>query len=371
MSRRNEMNGQRRRPTGLLLLALVLCVPFGACLAGPVAKLKGALLTATQADDGQLRSLKAQGYNSVVLNLSAESTAQDKDAAHRIQTAGFDLHYWIEIARCPALADAHPEWMASLQGHQEWRRFFPDLPKPAAGEVVKNYPWVPVLYKETFAAHLERVKELLRDKPAPRGIFLNDLQGAPSACGCGHHLCRWTGDYGPIKTATPLGADAAAKFVAAVKKLAPESRIIPVWATECEEQDKDELCAGIPCFKNTCWREWTAQLMPVAAEVETLGALLPYRALQRDLPRYGPEAGWIKPALASFTTLPARYQAGGVPPDRLVAVLQGWDVTPEQIKVQITRSGDAGTAGCVVSMMKIEQDWKPVIVKIEGAPVPK
>ena len=371
MSRRNEMNGQRRRPTGLLLLALVLCVPFGACLAGPVAKLKGALLTATQADDGQLRSLKAQGYNSVVLNLSAESTAQDKDAAHRIQTAGFDLHYWIEIARCPALADAHPEWMASLQGHQEWRRFFPDLPKPAAGEVVKNYPWVPVLYKETFAAHLERVKELLRDKPAPRGIFLNDLQGAPSACGCGHHLCRWTGDYGPIKTATPLGADAAAKFVAAVKKLAPESRIIPVWATECEEQDKDELCAGIPCFKNTCWREWTAQLMPVAAEVGTLGALLPYRALQRDLPRYGPEAGWIKPALASFTTLPARYQAGGVPPDRLVAVLQGWDVTPEQIKVQITRSGDAGTAGCVVSMMKIEQDWKPVIVKIEGAPVPK
>ena len=371
MSRRNEMNGQRRRPTGLLLLALVLCVPFGACLAGPVAKLKGALLTATQADDGQLRSLKAQGYNSVVLNLSAESTAQDKDAAHRIQTAGFDLHYWIEIARCPALADAHPEWMASLQGHQEWRRFFPDLPKPAAGEVVKNYPWVPVLYKETFAAHLERVKELLRDKPAPRGIFLNDLQGAPSACGCGHHLCRWTGDYGPIKTATPLGADAAAKFVAAVKKLAPESRIIPVWATECEEQDKEELCAGVPCFKGDCWREWTAQLMPVAAEVETLGALLPYRALQRDLPRYGPEAGWIKPALASFTTLPARYQAGGVPPDRLVAVLQGWDVTPEQIKVQITRSGDAGTAGCVVSMMKIEQDWKPVIVKIEGAPVPK
>ena len=156
-----------------------------------------------------------------------------------------------------------------------------------------------------------------------------------------------------------------------MKKLAPESRIIPVWATECEEQDKDELCAGIPCFKNTCWREWTAQLMPVAAEVGTLGALLPYRALQRDLPRYGPEAGWIKPALASFTTLPARYQAGGVPPDRLVAVLQGWDVTPEQIKVQITRSGDAGTAGCVVSMMKIEQDWKPVIVKIEGAPVPK
>ncbi len=357
-----------RRAIGLLLLAMVLCVPLSACLAAPVANLKGALLTATQADDGQLRSLKAQGYNSVVLNLPSEDAAQDKDAAQRIQTAGFDLYYWIEIARSPALADAHPEWMASLQGHQDWRRFFPKLPKPAADEVVKNYPWVPILYQETFAAHLERVKELLRDKPAPRGIFLNDLQGAPSACGCGHHLCRWTGDYGPIKTATPLGADAAAKFVVAVKRLAPESRIIPVWATECEEQDKDELCAGVPCFEKTCWREWTAQLMPLAAEVETLGALLPYRALQRDLPRYGPDAGWINAALASFTKLPARYQAGGVPPDRLVAVLQGWDVTPEQIKAQMTRSENAGTAGCVVSMMKIEQDWKPVIVKAGGAP---
>ena len=94
------------------------------------------MLTATQADEGQLHALKAQGYNSVVLNLSAEDAAQDKDAAHRIQTAGLDLFYWIEIARSPALADAHPEWMASLQGHQDWRRFFPNFPKPAAGEVV-------------------------------------------------------------------------------------------------------------------------------------------------------------------------------------------------------------------------------------------
>jgi hypothetical protein len=368
MSRRNKIKGQRNRcPTGLLLFALVLCVQFGACLAGPVAMLKGALLTATQADDGQLRTLKAQGYNSVVLSLSANAT-QDKDAAHRIQTTGFNLYYWIEIARNPALADSHPEWMASLQGHQEWRRFFPDLPKPAAGEVVKNYPWVPVFYQEAFAAHLKRVKELLQDKPAPRGIFLNDLQGAPSACGCGNHLCRWTSNYGPIKTATPLGADAAAKFVAAVKKLAPESQIVPVWLTECEEQDHDELCAGIPCFKNTCWREWTAQLMPVASEVEMLGALLPYRALQRDLTRYGPEAGWIKSALVSFTALPARYQVKGVPHDRLVAVLQGWDVTPEQINSQITRSSEAGTANYVVSMMKIEQDWKPVIVNVGGTP---
>ena len=34
--------------------------------------------------------------------------------------------------------------------------------------------------------------------------FLNDLQAAPSACGCGNTFCRWTPDYGPIRTATEL-----------------------------------------------------------------------------------------------------------------------------------------------------------------------
>jgi hypothetical protein len=43
-------------------------------------------------------------------------------------------------------------------------------------------------------------------------------------------------------------------------------------------------------------------------------------------------------------------------------------VTPEQINSQITRSSEAGTANYVVSMMKIEQDWKPVIVNVGGTP---
>ena len=330
-------------------------------------KLKAVLLTTAQASSDRLRDLRREGYNAAALNLVDGNSQPDKEAAQRILKSGLDLYYWIEIPRNPALADAHPDWMASLQGHPEWRRFFPNLPPAKTNEVVKNYPWVPLLYQETFPVHLERVKQLLAAKPAPKGIFLNDLQAAPSACGCGHHLCRWTTDYGPIKTATRLSNDAAARFVAEVKKLLPEAKIIPVWAPECEEHDLDGLCAGVGCFKGTCWREFTAQLMPLAQEAGIIGALLPYRDFQRDLPIYGPSAGWIKHALASFSEMPPKRNGTSIPTSRLIAVLQGWDVTPEQIKAQITRSDEAGAAGYVVSLMKIDQSWEPRIVNAKVA----
>lgn len=333
-------------------------------------RLQGAMISVEQTDTDRLRSLKAEHYNAVVLALDGVNTAKEREAARAIEAAGFDLFYWIEIGRNPALADAHPEWMGSLDvHHSEWRRLFPKFPQTKEGEVVKNYPWVPVLYEESFPVHLERVKKLLADKPTPRGVFLNDLQGPPSSCGCGHHLCRWATDYGPAekRTATRLPNDAAAKFLAEVKELSPEAKIIPVWATECEEHDKDELCAGVNCFQGVCWREWTAQLMPVAAEAEVVAALLPYRAFQRDLPRYGAEAGWIKTALQSFSTMPTRYKATGVPAERLVAVLQGWDVTPEQVAAQIAQAKAARAAGYVVSQMKLNQDWEPRLLKVKPA----
>jgi hypothetical protein len=61
----------------------------------------------------------------------------------------------------------------------------PVLPATAAAqtnEVAKNFPWVPVLYEQTYPVHLERVRQLLAAKPVTAGIFLNDVQDAPSAC---------------------------------------------------------------------------------------------------------------------------------------------------------------------------------------------
>jgi hypothetical protein len=323
-----------------------------------------ALLTEAQVTPERLRDLSHEGFTHVALFLSASNAASELSAAKTILDAKLQLDFWIEVARNPALADAHPDWMASIQTHDEWRRRFPDFPKLSSNTVVKVYPWVPALYEETFDVHLRSIAELLKDKPLPRRIFLNDLQGAPSACGCGHHLCRWTTDYGPLKTCTRLPNDAAAKFVARVKMLSPQAEVVPVWTTECEEHDRDGLCGGVGCFKGTCWREWTAQLTPLANEAQRIGVLLPYRALQRDLPVYGEPAGWVAQALKFFTVMPARYESKGVPVDRLVAVVQGWDVEPAQLQAQIRAASGAGASGVVVAYAELDQNWQPRIHEI-------
>jgi hypothetical protein len=259
--------------------------------------------------------------------------------------------------------------MASLQGHREWRRFFPDFPRPGPDEVVKTYPWVPIVYREAFEAHRERVGRLLEGMPKPKGVFLNDLQAGPSACGCGHPLCRWTAHYGPIRTATPLGAEAAAEFVAAVRKLAPDSEIIPVWATECEKHDgaKDGMCAGVGCFEGICWRAWTEQLTPVVRDAPRLGALLLHREFQRDGPPYAADAGWIGEALSLFQEMPPKRGGRAVPARRLIAVLEGWN-DDENVQAQIAQCEAAGAAGYVVALVKIDQSWTPRIVKRKPRP---
>lgn len=329
--------------------------------------LRAVLISPSQASSIDFLRWSKKGVNSVVLMLSDdESKVSQERAIRRIHSTGMDLYYWIEIARNPALADAYPEWMASLQGHSEWRRHFPGFPTPSADEVVKNYPWVPILYREAFGAHLKRLSKLLQQLPAAKGIFLNDLQAAPSACGCGNSLCRWTPDYGPIRTATRLPADAAFRFAEAVARQVSPAEIIPVWTTECEEGDgtKDGPCAGVGCFAGLCWKEYTAQLMPVTQRFDRLGVLLPFRAIGRDLPRYGPTAGWVSDALRSFQKMPPKHQGSTVAVNRLIPVLQGWDVTLEEQQAQVARSQQMGAMGYVLALSQIDQSWEPRIIKL-------
>ena len=357
--------------TRLCLLLLAGCWP-GPSASGtepaivPAKPLRGALLSAEQVSSSRLDALKSAGIHSIALEIGGGQTRDaEQQACQLIGESNLALYYWIEVARCPELADAHPDWMASLQGHSQWRRLFDDPPAPSADEVVKTYPWVPVLNKEPFQGQLGRVRKLLEDRPAPEGVFLNDLQGAPSACGCGNHLCRWTSDYGKIRTVTPLGEDAAAAFVRAVEQLLPRSEVIPVWTTECEQHDgaDDGLCAGVGCFAGICWESSTAQLMRVAVQSKRLGVLLPYRAFQRDLPIYGPQAGWITQAVKSLQTMPQRYRRPPILASRLIAVLQGWDVTDQQVARQIDVANQNGVAGYLVAYAKIEQSWQPRILK--------
>ena len=71
----------------------------------------------------RIDELEARGFNAVVVELD-ESTSKEgtRSAAAAVEKAGLSLYYWVEVARNEAMADAHPEWMCSVQGHQDWRR---------------------------------------------------------------------------------------------------------------------------------------------------------------------------------------------------------------------------------------------------------
>ncbi len=76
----------------------------------------------------RLEELESAGTNTIVFSLtgsSDEAKQAVRAAVDRTERAGLAFAYWIEVARSPELANEHPEWMASLQTHDEWRRLFP------------------------------------------------------------------------------------------------------------------------------------------------------------------------------------------------------------------------------------------------------
>jgi hypothetical protein len=327
------------------------------------------LLRAEQVNAEKLAEASSNGATAIVLALeggSDDAARREEAAALSVEKAGLEVRYWIEVGRSPDLALAHPEWMASLQGHTEWRRLFKDPPTAGDGEVVKCFPWVPILYQEAFGAHLDRVRKLLDKKPRAKVLFLNDLQAAPSACGCGNILCRWTTDYGPVQTATPAGPDAAARFVAAVKELAPGVEVVPVWTTECEAHDakSDGACAGVGCYEGLCWKEWMKQFAPLEAVADRLAVLAPFEAFGRDLPLYGSRAGWVSVAVGSLRVQPERHGGKLVDAGRVIAVVQGWNLGAEDVQAQLAKARDAGTAAQVVALFPIDQSWEPRVVKV-------
>jgi hypothetical protein len=346
----------------LLLLGVAAAAPPVVPPPPPDGKLRATLLTAGRATRSAIERARRDGCSALALRLSeADDPAALREAAGRARAAGMGLYYWIEVGRCPALADAHPEWMASLQGHREWRRLFPSAPEPGPGEVVKNYPWVPIASREAFDGHLARVRRLLAAVPKPRGLLLNDLQAAPSSCGCGNAQCRWTADYGPIHTTTPLGEDAAGRFVTAVRGLAAGVEVVPVWTTECEKDDggKEARCAGVSCFEGTCWKAWTAQLMPVAKVAPRMGALTLLRTFAREEPVWGGKAAWVGHALRTFETMPPVRGGQPLGAGRIIAVLEAWSGGQETLRAQLRHVAEAEAGGYVIARIPIDQRWEP------------
>ena len=342
------------------ILVIITCLPVFA---------KDAPFQAWLIDSNDLGALdfseiKRQSVQQLVISIKQPPDAQHLVEVNQCKESGLHIWYWIEVARDAGLATAHPEWMASIQGHPEWRRFYPNFPKEKDDQTVKAFPWVPIFYQGAFEAQLAKVQKLLNAWPMAEGVFLNDLQGAPSACGCGHPLCRWTTDYGPKRTANQLGHDAPARFVQKVKLDFPQLECVPVWASECEAHDKDGWCAGVGCYGGACWREWSKQLEPLSEQITLLGALLTYKDLGRDLDHYSDTAGWVTSAIGSFQTEMKRFNRPSIEANRLISILQGWKVSSEEIAAQIKQSNDSGTAGFIIAKTPIHSDWKPKLISL-------
>ena len=129
-------------------------------------------------------------------------------------------------------------------------------------------------------------------------------------------------------------------------------------------QSQHALCAGVGCYKGTCWKVSSRQLTPLATQNENLGALLLYKEFRQDGPHYKGQAGWIGHALKhGFIEQQAKNAGAQVSTSRIFAVLQGWGVSDEEVQAQIDQACTAGAAGYVVALARIDQSWQPRMVK--------
>lgn len=319
---------------------------------------------------------RRDGYQAAALVLDDLHDAMAyRNAAQALADAGLDLYYWIEVARNAKLAEAHPEWMASLGMHGDWHKRFPKAPLPKSGEAAKAYPWLPIGYRQAYEAHLARIGELLtRAEGDYRGLLLNDLQGGPASCGCGNLQCRWAIDYGVASTAAKLpGDDVAARFVADVRKLAPRKQVTPVWLTECEDRDlpadrrpqgrSTGYCGGVGCSQGTCPQAFTKQWNALVGDHGGPVALLALcKELGRDGPEYGEAAGWIAEAVDYLDKTPQQQGGKKLPHERLWLVVQGYDLPDESVAAARQAAAKTGAGAVFVALTRIDQSYEPRVV---------
>ena len=337
--------------------------------------LEAVLATADAVSGSAVAGWKDEGFSAVAVILGDDTDAAVlRKAADAAADGPLDLYYWIEIGRNPALAREHPEWMASLGSHHDWRTRFPGVEPPGKDEVVKAWPWVPIRYREAFDAHLARVQMLLADAPDTyRGVLLNDLQGGPASCGCGNLQCRWATDYGVPATGLKLDVNqAAARFVAAVAKRTKGKDVIPVWTTECELEDLPDdkrppglrgtgHCGTVPCF-DFCRKMFAEQWAALhEGRPGPTGLLLLHKEFGRGHEQGGP-ADWLTGAVKY-----AEEQAHKpVPRDGLWLVVQGYDVPPAEEAVVRRAAVTTGAGAVLVARTRIDQSYAPRVIAVES-----
>lgn len=346
------------------LWAAVLSIPTRG--AEPATPVRGVLVRAQRVTPEFLNEWKAKGARSVVVVLDESVKKEWPPLARMVAARGMDLWAWVEVARNPAMADAHPEWVASLGGHHDdWRKRFPDAPRGRSGEGIKAWPWVPIGYTAAYHAHRARIESLLANLPGSwSGVFLNDLQTGPSSCGCGNDQCRWALDYGtPATAAKSPGDDAAARLVGDIRKANPGKAVVPVWVEECEPIDLPGapggtgLCGGVGCARGDCWPRNARAWNPLHAAGGPIALGVWSETFKRDPDR------WIDSNIKLFQNQPAG--AAALEPDRTIAVVEAWGLGDRALAARLATVARFAP-GWLLALDPIEQSWKPILMPAKG-----
>ena len=322
---------------------------------------------------------KKEGFSAVAVMLEERFNAKVYESAATAMRGGtLDLYYWIEVARNPRMASEHPEWMASLGMHADWLQRFPNAEAPGDEAVAKAFPWVSIYYREAFNAHLERIEELLKRIAVDyRGILLNDLQGGPSSCGCGNLQCRWATDYHVPPTGAKFGADdPAARFVGAVQQKVGSREVIPVWMTECEEEDLPKAkragqwttgyCGTVGCAVGTCPRAFTQQFTALTrAHRGNIGILALHRELGRVFSEYGGTTRWVGRAVDYLDRIVPQNGEEPIPHDRLWLIVQAYGVSRAEENAARHAAAKTGAGAVVVARTRLNQSYEPRVVSVK------
>ena len=188
----------------------------------PFESLRAEMFSPPQVLAGAQRPKLVHEANAVVLALDEESSFRAVTSALvDVRQRDLAVAYWIDLAHTPRLARLHPEWV----------------------EGGPNSVCVPISSAEGFAAQLERVAALLRERPPADAIFLCGLSGSPLECGCAFAICEPQASF---------DAAAPARFVAAVRGYAGGAPVVPVASNAAPSSLRGQLCASRACVAKGC-----------------------------------------------------------------------------------------------------------------------
>ena len=279
------------------------------------------------------------------------------------------LYLWIDVGRSEKLAAAHPEWVSGMGSHGDWRRLFPGAPKPGPNERIGMYPWTPIWYRAVLEDRIAAITRLLRGRTeGVAGVFLDHVQGAPSACGCGNLQCRWTADYlmagGPEK----VEGSPVALLVTALAKEMPGLAWIPVLVIECEEADQPGegstgKCGSVGCFKGRCWKESTKELEGLLAATDGPIAFLSDEQTFGRIPEHYAAASraWRLDVLQDLEELPPRFQRPPLPAARVIFVERRPEGSKQYLDVEAWASL-RGARGVLFSRAPFDESWDPRLI---------